>query len=81
MSRTLVAGIGNIFFGDDAFGVEVAEHLAGRAMPEGVRVEDFGIRSVHAIKVLDPERTDLPFGASIRSSCRSWRRKPRKPTT
>jgi hydrogenase maturation protease len=42
--RILVAGIGNIFLGDDAFGVEVAQRLAGRPQPEGVRVVDFGIR-------------------------------------
>ncbi len=42
--RILVAGIGNIFFGDDAFGVEVVRRLAGRPQPEGVRVVDFGIR-------------------------------------
>lgn len=40
----LVAGIGNIFMGDDAFGCEVARRLAGRQLPEGVRVVDFGIR-------------------------------------
>ena len=40
----LIAGIGNIFLGDDAFGVEVVRHLSRRPMPEGVRVEDFGIR-------------------------------------
>jgi hydrogenase maturation protease len=45
--RVLVAGIGNIFLGDDGFGVEVANRLAGRAMPEGVKVADFGIRGVH----------------------------------
>jgi hydrogenase maturation protease len=43
--RLLVAGIGNIFFGDDAFGSEVARELMKRPWPEGVRVEDFGIRS------------------------------------
>ncbi len=43
--RILLAGIGNIFFGDDAFGVEVARHLLQRDWPEGVRVADFGIRS------------------------------------
>jgi hydrogenase maturation protease len=43
--RILVAGIGNIFFGDDAFGVEVVRELLREPMPEGVRVEDFGIRS------------------------------------
>jgi hydrogenase maturation protease len=42
--RILIAGIGNIFLGDDAFGVEVAQRLLGRAWPEGVRVVDFGIR-------------------------------------
>lgn len=41
----LVAGIGNIFFGDDAFGVEVARKLATRKLPGSVRVADFGIRS------------------------------------
>lgn len=40
----LVAGIGNIFHGDDAFGVEVVRRLAGRKLPESVRVSDFGIR-------------------------------------
>jgi hydrogenase maturation protease len=43
----LVAGIGNIFQSDDAFGVEVARLLAQRDLPPGVRVEDFGIRGVH----------------------------------
>lgn len=42
--RILVAGIGNIFMGDDAFGVEVARRLAEREWPAGVRVVDFGIR-------------------------------------
>lgn len=40
----LVAGIGNIFLGDDGFGVEVAQKLAGRALPYGVTVRDYGIR-------------------------------------
>jgi hydrogenase maturation protease len=40
----LIAGVGNIFLGDDAFGVEVARRLASRALPDGVRVSDFGIR-------------------------------------
>src|SRR5262249_30168956 len=46
MSRILVAGIGNIFMGDDAFGVEVAQRLARRSLPAGVRVVDFGIRGI-----------------------------------
>jgi hydrogenase maturation protease len=44
--RILVAGIGNIFLGDDAFGVEVAQRLARRTLPEEVRVVDFGIRGL-----------------------------------
>jgi hydrogenase maturation protease len=44
--RVLVAGVGNIFLGDDAFGVEVAQRLARRPQPEGVRIADFGIRGL-----------------------------------
>lgn len=44
MAKILVAGVGNIFFGDDGFGVEVATALASEQLPEGVRVADFGIR-------------------------------------
>jgi hydrogenase maturation protease len=43
--RILIAGVGNIFLGDDAFGVEVARAMAARPLPEGVVVRDFGIRS------------------------------------
>jgi hydrogenase maturation protease len=42
--KILIAGIGNIFLGDDGFGVEAANRLLGRPFPEGVRVADFGIR-------------------------------------
>ncbi len=42
--RILVAGIGNIFLGDDGFGVEVAQQLSKCAFPASVRVTDFGIR-------------------------------------
>ena len=42
--RILVAGIGNIFLGDDAFGVEVAQKLLHMQWPERVRVADYGIR-------------------------------------
>jgi hydrogenase maturation protease len=40
----LVAGIGNIFLGDDAFGVEVVRRLADAQLPASVKVSDFGIR-------------------------------------
>jgi hydrogenase maturation protease len=42
--KILIAGIGNIFLGDDAFGSEVARRLEERAWPHDMRVEDFGIR-------------------------------------
>jgi hydrogenase maturation protease len=42
--RILVAGVGNVFHRDDAFGVEVVRRLSERPLPEGVRVIDFGIR-------------------------------------
>jgi hydrogenase maturation protease len=42
----LIAGIGNLFLADDAFGVEVAQRLLRREQPDGVRVVDFGIRGV-----------------------------------
>ncbi len=44
--RILIACIGNIFLGDDAFGVEVARRLAAVELPGGVRVVDFGIRGI-----------------------------------
>ncbi|MBO0803927.1 MAG: hydrogenase maturation protease [Nocardiopsaceae bacterium] len=52
--RTLVAGVGNIFQSDDAFGVEVVRLLAGRSWPDGVEIADFGIRGIHlAYELLD----------------------------
>jgi hydrogenase maturation protease len=52
--RVLVAGVGNLFLGDDGFGPEVARRLAGRSLPAGVRVVDYGIRGMHlAYDLLD----------------------------
>jgi hydrogenase maturation protease len=52
--RVLVAGIGNVFLGDDGFGVEVVRRLERTALPEGVDVADYGIRGVHlAYDLLD----------------------------
>jgi len=52
--RVLVACVGNIFLGDDGFGVEVAKGLAGRALPDGVQVVDVGIRGIHlALDLMD----------------------------
>jgi hydrogenase maturation protease len=44
--RVLVAGIGNVFLGDDGFGVALADRLARRELPAGVDVVDFGIRGM-----------------------------------
>lgn len=53
--RILIVGVGNVFFGDDGFGVVLAEHLARASLPEGVRVLDIGIRGLHlAYELLDP---------------------------
>lgn len=46
MSPILVAGIGNIFNGDDGFGVAVAQRMARREPPAGVTIKDFGIRGL-----------------------------------
>ena len=53
-NRILIAGIGNIFYADDAFGCEVAQQLLRHDWPAGVRVTDFGIRSYDlAYAILD----------------------------
>ncbi|WP_261554707.1 hydrogenase maturation protease [Frankia tisae] len=53
-SRTLVAGVGNIFLGDDGFGVEVVRRLDPATLPDGVDVADYGIRGLHlAFALLD----------------------------
>jgi hydrogenase maturation protease len=44
--KILIAGIGNIFLGDDGFGCVVAERLSRRPLPDGVRVIDFGVRGL-----------------------------------
>ena len=54
-TKILIAGVGNIFLGDDGFGVEVALALSQRKLPEGVSVKDFGIRGFDlAYALLDP---------------------------
>jgi hydrogenase maturation protease len=50
--RILIAGIGNIFLGDDGFGVEVVRQLAGRISPDSVRIVDFGIRGLDLVYAL-----------------------------
>jgi hydrogenase maturation protease len=52
--RVLVAGIGNVFLGDDGFGVEVVNRIDGGTLPAAVDVVDYGIRGIHlAYELLD----------------------------
>jgi hydrogenase maturation protease len=54
-TRILIACIGNIFLGDDGFGTEVARRLAGRPLPPGAVLKDFGIRGLDlTYALLDP---------------------------
>ncbi|MFG2937460.1 hydrogenase maturation protease [Streptomyces sp. NPDC048282] len=67
MTRLLVAGVGNIFLGDDAFGPEVIRALAERPLPPGVRVRDFGIRGMDlAYELLDGWTVALLVDAAAR---------------
>ena len=50
--KILVAGIGNIFQGDDAFGCEVVNLLAARKLPDGVQLFDYGIRGLDLVYAL-----------------------------
>ena len=53
--KVLIACVGNIFLGDDGFGVEVARSLSKRELPESVSVKDYGIRGFDlAYALLDP---------------------------
>ncbi|MFE3323603.1 hydrogenase maturation protease [Streptomyces sp. NPDC059176] len=65
--RTLVAGIGNIFLGDDGFGVETVRRLAGEPLPDHVEVVDIGVRGVHlAYQLLDGYDTVVLVDATAR---------------
>ena len=53
-ARILVAGVGNLFLGDDGFGPEVARRLLVAGPVDGAKVVDFGIRGMHlAYELLD----------------------------
>jgi hydrogenase maturation protease len=53
--QVLIAGIGNVFFGDEGFGVEVASRLRAERLPPGVRVVNVGLRPLHlAYEMLAP---------------------------
>ncbi len=54
-ARVMIAGVGNVFLGDDGFGVAVARRLAREPLPPGVIVRDVGVRGLHlAYELLDP---------------------------
>ncbi|MEO3874330.1 hydrogenase maturation protease [Nonomuraea sp. B12E4] len=59
--RILVAGIGNVFLGDDGFGVEVVRHLAGQPGLPGVDVVDFGIRGMDLAYALQRDYAAVIF--------------------
>ena len=62
-----MAGCGNVFLGDDGFGVEVANRLQQTELPEGVVVRDTGIRGVHLVyELLDGWDTVIIVDASPR---------------
>ncbi|MEU6369287.1 hydrogenase maturation protease [Streptomyces sp. NPDC046931] len=63
----LVAGIGNVFLGDDGFGVETVRALSGRRLPGHVEVLDVGVRGVHlAYQLLDGYDTLVLVDATTR---------------
>lgn len=65
--RVLVAGLGNIFLGDDGFGVEAVARLARRGLPPGVETADIGVRGVHlAYQLLDGYDTVILLDATAR---------------
>ncbi|NXY98978.1 hydrogenase maturation protease [Streptomyces sp. BR123] len=67
--RILVAGIGNVFLGDDGFGVETVRRLSapGTRLPDGVETADIGIRGVHlAYRLLDGYDTLVLVDATAR---------------
>ena len=69
---TLVAGVGNIFLGDDGFGVEVARRLKAVDLGPDVKVSDFGIRGVHlAYELLDGYDFVILVDASPRGGTRA----------
>ncbi|MFD0408964.1 hydrogenase maturation protease [Kitasatospora sp. NPDC127116] len=66
-STVLVAGVGNIFLGDDGFGVETVRRLSAHPLPAGVELADVGVRGVDlAYRLLDGHRTAVLVDATCR---------------
>ena len=65
--RVLIACVGNIFLGDDGFGVEVARRLAGLRLPDGVKLADYGTGGMHlAYDMADGYATTILVDAAPR---------------
>jgi hydrogenase maturation protease len=65
--RMMIAGVGNIFLGDDGFGVEVARRLAAVGLPGWVRVADYGISGMHlAYDLAEGYETTILIDAAAR---------------
>ncbi|MGH3832734.1 MAG: hydrogenase maturation protease [Pseudonocardiaceae bacterium] len=69
MTTTMVAGLGNLFNSDDAFGVELARRLTKETLPEGVKVADYGVRFrdlAYDLREMAPDTTILLDAVSPR---------------
>jgi len=65
--RMLIAGVGNIFLGDDGFGPEVARRLAAEDLPGWVQVADYGTSGMHlAYDLADGYQTAILIDAAPR---------------
>lgn len=60
-ARILVAGIGNIFLGDDGFGVEVVRRVHDRGHGPGADVVDFGIRGMDLVYAMQRDYFGVIF--------------------
>lgn len=61
MKKVLIGGVGNMFLGDDGFGVEVTRRLSSHGLPEWAHLADFGIRGIH----LAYELFEYPYERAI----------------
>lgn len=67
--KVLVAGIGNIFLGDDGFGVEVVRRMVQRKLPADICVKDFGIRGFDlACALIEPWEVIILADAASRGA-------------
>jgi hydrogenase maturation protease len=64
--RVLVGGIGNVFLGDDGFGVAVVERLRARPLPSGVRLVDFGLRGIDLAFAMEDHEVVILIDAMAR---------------